>query len=232
MQNRRNALKNTAFLKDSKNKSEFIILACMQDKCGYIEGSTDMRTSEIIRRTNETDIALTLSLDGGDIGISTGIGFFDHMLNSFAVHSGFGLTVKAIGDITVDGHHTVEDVGIVLGRAFNEAIGDKAGIKRFSSCFLPMDETLAFAAVDISGRPFLKYDAQMNWQMIGDYDASLTEEFFRALATNAGITMHVKLEYGKNTHHCVEAIYKAVAHAMRLACKQTGGEILSTKGVL
>ena len=191
-----------------------------------------MRTSEIVRRTNETDIALTLSLDGGDIGISTGIGFFDHMLNSFAVHSGFGLTVKAIGDLTVDGHHTVEDVGIVLGRAFNEAIGDKAGIKRFSSCFLPMDETLAFAAVDISGRPFLKYDAQMNWQMIGDYDASLTEEFFRAFAINAGITLHMKVEYGTNAHHMTEAHFKAAARALSDASTVIGSEIPSSKGSL
>ena len=191
-----------------------------------------MRTSEIVRRTNETDIALTLSLDGGDIGISTGIGFFDHMLNSFAVHSGFGLTVKAIGDLTVDGHHTVEDVGIVLGRAFNEAIGDKAGIKRFSSCFLPMDETLAFAAVDISGRPFLKYDAQKNWQMIGDYDASLTEEFFRAFAINAGITLHMKVEYGTNAHHMTEALFKAAARALSDASTVIGSEIPSSKGSL
>ena len=133
----------------------------MQDKCGYIEGSTDMRTSEIIRRTNETDIALTLSLDGGDIGISTGIGFFDHMLNSFAVHSGFGLTVKAIGDITVDGHHTVEDVGIALGQALARILGDRAGIARFGSSYVPMDEALGFCALDISGRPYLVYDAPM-----------------------------------------------------------------------
>ncbi len=191
-----------------------------------------MRTSEILRKTNETDIALTLSIDGGDISVSTGIGFFDHMLTSFAVHSGYGLSVKAAGDLNVDGHHTVEDVGIVLGKAFNQAIGDKSGIKRFSSCFLPMDETLAFAAVDISGRPFLKFDAPIGWQMIGDYDASLTEEFFRAFAINAGVTLHMKIEYGQNAHHMVEALFKAAARALSDASGIIGTDIPSSKGSL
>ena len=132
----------------------------------------------------------------------------------------------------VDCHHTIEDTGIVLGKAFQEALQDKGGIARFGSFYVPMDEALAFCSLDISGRPFLVFQAEFAQEQVGSYDSCMTEEFFRALATNAGITMHVKLEYGKNTHHCVEAIYKAVAHAMRLACKQTGGEVLSTKGVL
>lgn len=191
-----------------------------------------MRSAYVERKTKETDIKLKLNLDGGDIKIDTGIGFFDHMLNSFATHGRFGLEVSVKGDLYVDEHHTVEDTGIVLGKAFAEALSTKESIERFGSFYVPMDEALAFCSLDISGRPFLVFQAEFAQEQVGSYDSCMTEEFFRALATNAGITMHVKLEYGKNTHHCVEAIYKAVAHAMRLACKQTGGEILSTKGVL
>lgn len=191
-----------------------------------------MRSAYVERKTKETDIKLKLNLDGGDIKIDTGIGFFDHMLNSFATHGRFGLEVSVKGDLYVDEHHTVEDTGIVLGKAFAEALSTKESIERFGSFYVPMDEALAFCSLDISGRPFLVFQAEFVQEQVGSYDSCMTEEFFRALATNAGITMHVKLEYGKNTHHCVEAIYKAVAHAMRLACKQTGGEILSTKGVL
>ena len=179
-----------------------------------------MRTAQETRKTKETDITIALSLDGGAVEISTGIGFFDHMLTAFAVHGGFGLQVKAVGDLYVDGHHTVEDTGIVLGKAFAKALGDKSGIARFGSFYIPMDEALAFAAVEFSQ------------ERTGEYDLCLTEEFLRAFAMNAGITLHVRLEYGANAHHEVEAIFKAVAHALRLATAQTGGGVLSTKGSL
>ena len=192
-----------------------------------------MRQAQLARKTKETDIQVAVKLDNiGTANIDTGIGFFDHMLTALSVHSGISMDIAVKGDLYVDGHHTVEDTGIVLGKALGEALGDKSGITRYGSAFIPMDEALAFCSLDISNRPFLVFQGTFTNAMIGQYDACLTEEFFRALATNAGITMHVKLEYGKNTHHRVEAIYKAVAHAMRLACKQTGGEILSTKGVL
>lgn len=192
-----------------------------------------MRASAVSRKTGETDISIKLNLDGGSVSVSTGIGFFDHMLNAFAVHGGFGLEVHAVGDLEVDCHHTVEDTGIVLGRAFAEALGDKSGIARFGSFFVPMDEALAFAAVDISGRPYLVFQADFAEERIGGYDSCMTEEFLRAFAVNAGITLHVKLEYGRNSHHAAEAIYKAVAHAMRLAtAKNESGEALTTKGIL
>ena len=191
------------------------------------------RSAEIKRFTSETEIKLSFCIDGqGDFHLDSGIPFFDHMLNGFTRHGLFDLSGTIRGDIEVDSHHTIEDTGIVLGKAFQEALQDKGGIARFGSFYVPMDEALAFCSLDISGRPFLVFQAEFVQEQVGSYDSCMTEEFFRALATNAGITMHVKLEYGKNTHHCVEAIYKAVAHAMRLACKQTGGEILSTKGVL
>ena len=151
------------------------------------------RKAEIIRKTKETDIKVSLNLDGGgNISINTGIGFFDHMLNSFAVHGVFDLTVICKGDLNVDGHHSVEDVGICLGRAFNEALGDKSGIMRFGSAFIPMDEALAFCALDISNRPFLVFNAEFSNEKIGEYDSCLTEEFMRAFAFNAGITLHLK----------------------------------------
>lgn len=191
-----------------------------------------MRTSVQHRKTRETDIEITLSLDGGEVDISTGVGFFDHMLNAFAVHGGFGLEVEADGDLLVDCHHTVEDVGIVLGKAFAEALGDKSGIARYGSFYIPMDEALAFAAVDISGRPFLAFHADFQQERVGDFDTCMTEEFFRAFAVNAGITLHTRVEYGVNSHHEIEALFKAAAHAMRLAvtCTETG--TLSTKGTL
>lgn len=192
-----------------------------------------MRTSEITRKTKETDITLKLCLDGGDVKIDTGIGFFDHMLNSFATHGGFGLELAAKGDLDVDGHHTVEDVGIVLGKAFCEALGDKGSIERFGSFYIPMDEALAFASVDVSGRPFLVFDAEFPQDMCGDYDCSLTVEFMRALAFNAQITLHVKSVYGDNSHHITEAIFKAAAHALKAAvAANDSGKPLSTKGVL
>jgi imidazoleglycerol-phosphate dehydratase len=192
-----------------------------------------MRTASQTRKTRETDVSVTLSLDGGQVDISTGIGFFDHMLNAFAVHGGFGLTVKTVGDLQVDCHHTVEDTGIVLGKAFAEALSTKAGIARFGSSYVPMDEALAFAAVDVSGRPFLVFNAEFEQERVGEFDTCMTEEFMRAFAMNAGITLHTRVEYGKNSHHTIEAMFKAVARAMRLAVAKTQSEIpLSTKGTL
>lgn len=191
-----------------------------------------MRTAEITRKTKETDITVKLDLDGGNVDISTGIGFFDHMLTAFAVHGRMGFTVKAIGDLQVDGHHTVEDVGIVLGKAFKEAIGDMKGIARYGTAFIPMDEALGFASIDISGRPFLVFNAEFSDDRIGEFDTCLAEEFFRAFAFNAGVTLHLKCEYGKNDHHIAEALFKAAAHAVKAAKAVSGNEILSTKGVL
>ncbi|MBQ7504142.1 MAG: imidazoleglycerol-phosphate dehydratase HisB [Ruminococcus sp.] len=192
-----------------------------------------MREAKISRQTKETDIELSLNLDGGKVNVNTGIGFFDHMLNSFAAHGGFGLDVNVNGDLNVDDHHTVEDTGIVLGKAFKETLGDKSSIERFGSFYVPMDEALSFASVDVSGRPFLVFDAEFPQEKCGDYTSALTVEFMRALAFNAEITLHVKNLYGSNSHHIVESIYKAVAHAMRLAVKNNdSGEVLSTKGVL
>ena len=190
-----------------------------------------MRIGEASRSTRETTITVRINLDGGDVAIQTGIGFFDHMLEAFAVHGGFGLTVQAAGDLHVDGHHTVEDTGIVLGKALAQALGDKSGIARFGSFYVPMDEALAFAAVDVSGRPFLVCDARLREERVGAYDTCLTPEFFRALAFNAGLTLHLKAEYGDNAHHIIEALFKAAAHALRLAVAPKNGT-LSTKGAL
>ena len=192
-----------------------------------------MRTSVQSRSTKETQIEVCLSLDGGEVEISTGVGFFDHMLTAFAVHGGFGLKIKTAGDLHVDCHHTIEDTGIVLGRAFSEALGDKSGIQRYGSFYVPMDEALAFASIDVSGRPFLVFSGEFPEERVGEYDTCMTEEFFRALAVNAGITLHVRVEYGKNSHHMIEEAFKAAAHAMKLACaKSENGEVLSTKGSL
>ena len=192
-----------------------------------------MRSATVERKTKETDIKLSLNLDGGNISINTGVGFFDHMLNSFATHSGFGLELSVKGDLEVDEHHTIEDTGIVLGKAFEQALGDKSSIDRFGSFYVPMDEALAFASVDISGRPFLVFDAEFPQERCGGYDCSMTVEFMRAFAYNAGITLHMKSVYGDNSHHITEALYKAVAHALRIAVKQnTSNKPLSTKGVL
>lgn len=191
-----------------------------------------MRTSKIQRKTKETEVSVSLSLDGGEVSVSTGIGFFDHMLNAFAVHGGFGLRVEAEGDLFVDCHHTVEDAGIVLGKTFAAALGDKSGIARYGSFFVPMDEALAFCAVDISGRPFLVFQADFPQERVGDFDTCMTEEFMRAFAVNAGITLHLRVEYGSNAHHEIEALFKAAAHALGIAAAETGGGVLSTKGSL
>ncbi len=192
-----------------------------------------MRTAEVKRKTKETDIEVFVKLDGeGEVNVNTGIGFFDHMLTAFGVHSGIDLDVRCVGDLNVDGHHTVEDTGIVLGQAFAKALDNKAGIARYGSAFVPMDEALAFCSLDISGRPFLVFNGDFKDDRIGEYDTCLTEEFFRAFAFNSGITLHIKKEYGKNDHHIAEAIFKAVAHALKKAMKIEGDTILSTKGVL
>ena len=180
-----------------------------------------MRQAQLARKTKETDIKIAVKLDNmGTANIDTGIGFFDHMLTALSVHSGISMDIAVKGDLYVDGHHTVEDTGIVLGKALGEALGDKSGITRYGSAFIPMDEALAFCSLDISNRPFL-------------YDACLTEEFFRAFAFNAGITLHVNMMYGVNDHHKCEAAFKAVAHALKTAVTPLeAGKTLSTKGVL
>lgn len=190
------------------------------------------REANITRKTKETDITASLKIDGGEVKINTGIGFLDHMLTALGVHGGFGLTLEAKGDLYVDGHHTAEDVGIVLGKAFCEALGDKGGIVRYGSAFIPMDEALGFCAVDISGRPFLVFNAEFVNEKIGELDTCLIEEFMRAFAFNAGITLHLRCEYGKNDHHKAEALFKALAYALKTAVKPNSGEIVSTKGVL
>lgn len=190
------------------------------------------REANITRKTKETDITVLLKIDGGEVKINTGIGFLDHMLTALGVHGGFGLTLEAKGDLYVDGHHTAEDVGIVLGKAFCEALGDKGGILRYGNAFIPMDEALGFCAVDISGRPFLVFNAEFVNEKIGELDTCLIEEFMRAFAFNAGITLHLRCEYGKNDHHKAEALFKALAYALKTAVKPNSGEIVSTKGVL
>lgn len=193
-----------------------------------------MRTSEITRKTKETDIRIKLNIDGsGTPEIDTGIGFFDHMLTALCVHGGFDMEISCKGDLNVDGHHSVEDVGIALGKAFAEALGDKSGITRYGSAFIPMDEALGFCALDISARPFLVFNAEFTNEKIGDYDSCLTEEFMRAFAFNSGITLHLKSEYGKNDHHITEALFKALAYALRTAVKKNeSGKAVSTKGTL
>lgn len=186
------------------------------------------------RKTKETDVNVALELYGGEVSINTGIGFLDHMLTAFAVHGGFGLNVNVVGDLNVDGHHTAEDTGIVLGKAFKAALGDKGGIERYGTFFIPMDESFAMASVDISGRPYLVFEAEFNQEKTGDFDTCLTEEFFRAFAFNAEITLHTRVLYGKNAHHMIEAMFKAVAHAMKAAVKrrEDSSAPLSTKGSL
>ena len=191
-----------------------------------------MRVTELKRETKETQIQVTLDLDGaGTFQGSSGIGFFDHMLTAFAVHGGFDLTLQMKGDLDVDGHHSVEDVGIVLGQAFAQVV-DKTQIVRFGSFYVPMDESLAFCALDISGRPYLHFDAVFTNPSVGALDCCLVEEFFRAFAMNSGITLHIRLEYGSNDHHKIEAIFKAVAHALQQAVQLREGGVLSSKGVL
>jgi imidazoleglycerol-phosphate dehydratase len=190
------------------------------------------RIAEISRTTKETDITLKLNLDGGDINIQTGVGFFDHMLTLFAHHGGFGLVVQAKGDTHIDDHHTVEDIGITLGKAFHEAVGDKVGIARYGQCLLPMDETLAETAVDVSGRSYLHMDAPFRNTKIGAFDTELVEEFFRSFTFNAKITLHINLRYGRNEHHIAEAIFKSAARSLKTALKVESGVLNSTKGMI
>ena len=194
-----------------------------------------MRKAGKKRKTAETSVRVSVNLDGkGESKIETGVGFFDHMLTLFAKHGGFDLDVACQGDLAVDGHHSIEDVGIVLGEAVKEALGDKKGIARYGSFYVPMDEALAFVALDISGRPYLVYDGGEMAPVVGGYDTELTEEFLRAFTFNAGITLHAKILYGNNTHHKIEALFKALGHALAAAVRKDGSVkgVLSTKGVL
>ncbi len=194
-----------------------------------------MRQANLARNTNETRIRVDLNLDESSSPvIATGVGFFDHMLTHIAYHGRFGLRVSAEGDLHIDPHHTVEDVGITLGKALNEALGEAHGIQRYGHAAVPMDEALAEAIVDISGRPFLVFDAAIPKVRLGDFDAELAEEFFRALAVNARITLHLRLHYGQNVHHCLEALFKACARALAEAVQPVPGMTgaPSTKGVI
>ena len=195
-----------------------------------------MRNAEITRKTGETDIVLSLNLDGtGKSDIQTGCGFLDHMLTLFAKHGRFDLTVRCRGDVEVDYHHSVEDIGICLGNAFRQAIGNGAGICRYGSMLLPMDEALVLCAVDISGRACLVYNAEIPTEKVGDFDTELVEEFLCAFVRQAAITLHVRQLDGKNSHHIIEAIFKALARALASAVSQDASradEIPSTKGVL
>lgn len=194
------------------------------------------RQATLHRVTSETDIAVTLDLDGsGQADIDTGIGFFDHMLTALAKHGLLDLTVKVRGDLHIDGHHTVEDTGIAIGQALKQAVGDKRGVRRFGHALVPLDEALCEAVVDLSGRPFLAFDATFNRDRIGELDTELVEEFFRAFAMASMITLHLTEKAGKNCHHIAEAAFKALARALRMAVEmdpRAQGAIPSTKGVL
>jgi len=194
------------------------------------------RTAEVVRKTKETHTRVTIDLDGtGKAQISTGIGFFDHMLDSFARHSGFDLTVEAKGDLHIDFHHTVEDVGIVLGQAMAKALDDFAGIRRFGHAEIPMDETLSRCAIDLSNRPYLVWKVAFSRPKIGDFDTELFKEFHQAFAMNSGACVHLECAYGENNHHIAESGFKALARALRTAVEldpKTQGQAASTKGVL
>ena len=194
-----------------------------------------MRSGNVERKTLETGISAEWCLDGsGSCEINTGIGFFDHMLTLLAKHSFSDLVMHAVGDLDVDSHHTVEDCGIVLGQALKEAVGDKAGMHRYGNCFLPMDEALVQVFLDFSGRPYLVFDADIPKVQLGIYDAEMTEEFFRALAMQAGLTLHIRVLYGKNTHHIIEAIFKGFARALAeaVAFDSRVHGVMSSKGTL
>ena len=192
------------------------------------------RYAHVERITKETqvDVKVWLDREGGS-KIHTGVGFFDHMLDQIATHGGFRMEVNVGGDLYIDDHHTVEDTGIVLGRAFKQALGDRSGIVRYGHAMIPMDEALGFCAVDVSGRPYLVFDAAFPQERVGDFDTCMTEEFFRALSDNAGFTLHLRCPYGKNSHHMIEALFKACAHALCDATAENStGAVLSTKGTL
>ncbi len=192
------------------------------------------RQAYVARKTKETEVNVTLQLDGSGVyWVTTGMPFFDHMMQVFALHSGFDMELTARGDLAIDGHHTVEDAGISLGKAIERALGDRSGIRRFGHAVVPMDDALVLAAVDLSGRGYISYDVQMPAARIGDFDTELVEEFLRALAVNGGFNLHVKQLAGKNTHHIIEATFKALALALKEAAAATGSEgVPSTKGLL
>jgi imidazoleglycerol-phosphate dehydratase len=194
------------------------------------------RTGQVERATEETKVLIEIDLDGSGLtNVGTGIGFFDHMLGSFGKHALFDMTVQVEGDLHIDAHHTIEDTAIALGQAFAQAAGDKSGTKRFGNALIPMDETLAEAAIDISGRPFLAWNVDFERPKIGEMDTELFEEFFRALAFNAMITLHITRRAGRNAHHVAEACFKATARALRMAVEfdpRVGDAIPSTKGAL
>ncbi len=195
-----------------------------------------MRQATITRNTNETSISVAVDLDGtGQRNIATGIGFFDHMLDQLSRHSLIDMDIAATGDLHIDNHHTVEDTGIALGQALVQAVGDKAGIRRYGECHLPMDDTLVRSALDLSGRPWLGWGVAMTAPRIGNFDSELVREFFQALSTHGGITLHVDLLRGINSHHIAEACFKSVARALRMAAEadpRASDAIPSTKGVL
>lgn len=188
------------------------------------------RTATIERNTKETQISLALDLGGGEVEAATGVGFLDHMLDLLGRHGRLGLRVRATGDLETGSHHTVEDVGIALGQALDQALGDRAGIRRYAAVALPMDEALATCALDISGRPFCRFESDLPPVTIAGFEAELTEEFFRAVAVNAKLTLHLANPYGANAHHMIEACFKAVGRALRQALRREGSDLPSTKG--
>lgn len=198
------------------------------------EDKLQPREAKIARKTTETDIRLELKLDGkGEYSIDTGVPFLDHMLTLFTVHGFFSLTLDADGDTEIDDHHTVEDIGICLGQAFAKALGNKGGIKRYGSCFIPMDETLVRVVVDVSNRPYLHYEADVPDQKVGTFDTCLAKEFMRAFSLHAGLTLHIDLLHGENTHHIIEAVFKALGRTMNEATQPlSGGIVMSSKGCL
>lgn len=192
-----------------------------------------MRIGQAERNTKETQIALSWNLDGqGRYEGSCGVGFFDHMMQAFCVHGGFDMKLSMTGDLEVDCHHSIEDLGIVMGMALADALQAKAGIRRYGSFYIPMDEALAFCALDVSQRAFLVFDAEYENPSVGTLDCCMVKEFFRALAFQAGLTLHIKTLYGENDHHKIEAMFKAFAHALKEAVTETGSGVLSSKGVL
>jgi len=191
------------------------------------------RKASVKRKTRETDIRLSLDLDGkGDSSVLTGVGFLDHMLTLLSRHSGIDLEVKAAGDTQVDYHHTVEDVGIAVGQALKDALGDKSGLERYGWATVPMDESLARVAVDLGGRAYLVFKVEFPTEKAGDFDMGLIEEFMQALANNAALNLHIEVPYGRNAHHISEAVFKALARALRQAIRISGGGVPSTKGTL
>jgi len=195
----------------------------------------DLRCGKSSRKSNETEVLAEVHLRGESISkINTGIGFFDHMLELMASHGGFEIHLTCKGDLDIDGHHTVEDCGIVLGKAFTEAIGRKEGITRYGTAFIPMDESLAFVSIDVSGRPYLSFQAPSMLPLVGGFDTQLLEEFLRAFSMHCGLTLHATVLYGKNSHHMIEAVFKALGRALRQSVALEGGkrEIPSTKGII